>query len=247
MRRKGWLLGLLLAGLAFAVGARHGVPRLSALGLPAGAGLSAAADQQSSAPAHPWDWPERDKWQRPEEVMNELHVRVGSRVADVGCGSGYFTFHLAGRVGPQGKVYAEDIQPELIHTLWHQVLSKWLVQVRPVLGDQDNPHLPRQRLDAILLVHSYHEMRPHEVLVKAFYRALRPGGLLGIIEFEAPDNQPRDDSYQHHRIPLRTVREEITAQGFEFVAKEPGFKAPEASKDRNQYFLLFEKPEETRP
>lgn len=245
MRRKGRLLGLLLAGLAFSVGARHSVPRLSALGVPAGAGLSAAADQQSSAAAHPWDWPERDKWQRPEEVMNELHLRTGSRVADVGCGSGYFTFHLAGRVGPQGKVYAEDIQPELICTLWHQVLSKWLVQVRPVLGDEDNPHLPRQRLDAVLLVHSYHEMRPHAVLVKALYRALRPGGLLGIIEFEAPENQPRDDSYKHHRIPLRTVREEMAAQGFEFVAKEPGFKSPGAS--RNQYFLLFEKPDVTRP
>jgi predicted methyltransferase len=246
-RGKLRLLGLLYAALAFPVGARHGVPLLSALGLPGEAGLSAAAGQGASSNASPWDWPERDRWQRPEEVMNELRLRAGSQVADVGCGSGYFTYHLAHRVGPQGKVYAEDIQPNLIRSLWHQALSKWLVQVRPVLGEEDNPHLPPQRLDAILLVLSYHEMRPHEAMVKAFYRALRPGGFLGIIEFEGPDNQPREDAYKHHQIPARTVREEITAQGFKFVRNEPSFKIRGASWERNQYFLLFEKPEEDRP
>jgi predicted methyltransferase len=233
VRHKLRLLGLIFAVLAFTV-----LPAL---------GLSAAAGQAGSTNADPWDWPERDRWQHPEEVMDELRLRAGSQVADVGCGSGYFTYHLADRVGPQGKVYAEDIQPKLIRGLWHQALSRWLVQVRPVLGEEDNPHLPRQRLDAILVVDSYHEMRAHEAMVKAFYRALRPGGFLGIIEFEAPDNQPRDDAYKHHQIPPRTVREEIAAQGFEFIGNEPGFRIPGASWGRNQYFLLFEKPDENRP
>jgi predicted methyltransferase len=226
-RRKLRLLGLLFAVLAF--------PALATLA------------QQSSKTANPWDWAERDKWQRPEEVMNDLRLRAGNRVADVGCGSGYFTYHLADRVGPQGRVYAEDIQPNLIRSLWHQALSRWLVQVRPLLGDEDDPHLPRQRLDAILLVLSYHEMRAHEAMTKAFFRALRPGGFLGIIEFGAPDNQPRQDSWTHHQIPQSTVRQEITAQGFEFVGNERGFHVSGGPWGGNQYFLLFEKPEEDRP
>jgi len=227
--RKFCCLGLLLAVLA--------LPAVSVL-----PGLSTAADQGASSNADPWEWAERDKWQRPEEVMNDLHLRAGSQVADVGCGDGYFTYHLAERVGPQGRVYAEDIRPDLIRGLWHQALNKWLVQVHPVLGEEDNPRLPRQRLDAVLLVHSYHEMRPHGALVKSFYRALRRGGLLGIIEFGAPESQPRDESYKRHRIPSSTVRGEITTQGFEFVKRQADFVVPGST--REQYFLLFQKPEE---
>lgn len=226
-RGKAGFLSLLLAALALSV--------LSALG------LSAAADQEA-ATADPEYWAERDKWQRPEEVMNDLRLRAGSQVADVGCGEGYFTFHLAGRVGPQGRVYAEDIQPDLIRGLWHRALSRWLVQVRPVLSEESDPRLPRQRLDAILLVLSYHEMHGHDAMVKAFYHALRPGGLVGVIEFEAPDNQPRQEAYTRHRIPARTVKEEFTRQGFQFVATEPGF-SPSGTK-RKQFFLLFAKPGE---
>ena len=230
-RRKVTFISLLWVALAFPV----------LWGLP---GLSAPADKETSSNTYPAEWAERDEWQRPEEVMNDLRLRAGSQVADVGCGEGYFTYHLAERVGPQGRVYAEDIQPELIRALWHQALNRWLVQVRPVLGEEDNPHLPRQRLDAVLLVHSYHEMHPHAALVKAFYRALRPGGLLGIIEYAAPDNMPREESYTRHQIPPHTVREEITAEGFEFVSRRPDFHVPNRSWGRDQYFLLFEKPEE---
>lgn len=201
--------------------------------------LPAVSQQDSSQ--NPWEWQNRDKWQKPEEVMNELRLREGSKVADVGCGSGYFTFHLAERVGPQGKVYAVDIQPDLIRQLWHQSLTKWLVQVRPVFGEVDNPRLPSHSLDAILLVHSYHEMREHDAMVNAFYLALKPGGLLGIIEFLGPDEQPREESYKLHQIPPHTVREEVTGHGFLFVGNEQAFDAPGFNK--KQYFLLFKEPE----
>ncbi len=191
----------------------------------------------------PWTWPNRDKWQRPAQVMDELGLKPGSWVADVGCGPGYFTYHLADRVTPQGRVYAVDIQEKLINQMSHQVLSKWLIQVRPVLGKPDNPRLPRGRFDAILLVHSYHEMRDHDAMTEALYRALRPGGRLGIIEFAAPDSQPREDSYRRHRIQASTVKEEILRHGFEFVASEPSFQVPDEPQVK-QFFLLFAKSEE---
>jgi arsenite methyltransferase len=205
-----------------------------ALNVAARAGLG----QQSPCP---WDPQNRDKWQRPEEVMDDLRIKPGSVVADVGCGRGYFAIHLADRVGPQGKVYAVDINEDEIDGLQHKVLSEWLVQVKAQVGADDNPYLPRGRVDAILVVHAYHEMHEHDAMVEAFYRALKPRGLLGIIEFDAPDDQPRDESYEKHRIPPRVVRQEITSHRFRFVAAEPGFKA--GTEKRNQSFLVFEKAE----
>ncbi len=203
--------------------------------------LLAAAPARAQESKDPWDGANRDKWQQPEQVMDELGLKAGSWVADVGCGSGYFTYHLADRVMPQGRVYAVDIREKLINEMSHQALGKWLIQVKPVLGAPDNPHLPRGRFDAILLVHSYHEMPEHDAMTEAFYRALRPGGRLGIIEFAAPDSQQRDESYKRHKIPASTVKEEILRHGFEFVATEPGFIVP-GEDGAKQYFLLFAKP-----
>ena len=223
-RHKVRLPGLLLAALVLSV--------LPALG------------QGGSTNPNPWDSSERDKWQRPEEVMNVLRLRAGSAVADVGCGRGYFTYRLANRVGPQGEVFAVDIQPELIDELRHQALSKWLVQVKAVLGAPDDPHLPAHALDAILVVHAYHEMRDYDAMLESFYRALKPGGLLGIIDFSVSDHQPRSAYFEQHQIPSQVVREEVTRHHFRLLEKEPGFSVPGSSWRSDQFFLLFDKPEE---
>jgi predicted methyltransferase len=203
-----------------------------------------ALGQAASTKSSPWDSPERDKWQHPEEVMSVLRLRAGSAVADVGCGRGYFTYHLAERVGPQGKVYAVDILPKLIDDLRHQALSKWLVQVKAILGAPDDPHLPTHALDAILVVLAYHEMRDYDAMLESFYRALKPDGLLGIIEFNVPDHQPRSAYFEQHEIPPQVVREEVTRHHFRFLGNEPGFSVPGSGGGSDQYFLLFGKPEE---
>jgi ubiquinone/menaquinone biosynthesis C-methylase UbiE len=223
-RHKVRLPGLLLAALVFSV--------LPALG------------QAASTNPNPWDWPERDKWQHPEEVMSALRLRPGSAVADVGCGRGYFTYHLADRVGPQGEVYAVDIEHELIDGIRHQALSKWLVQVKAVLGTPDDPHLPAHALDAILVVHAYHEMHDYDAMLERFYRALKPGGLLGIIEFNIRNHQPRSAYFEQHQIPPQIVRDEVTHHHFRFLQNEPGFSIPGSSSRGDQYFLLFEKPQD---
>jgi len=204
-------------------------------------GALPALAQQTASQQDPWK--KRDAWQRPEEVMNALRLRPGSAVADVGCGRGYFTHHLADRVGPQGEVYAVDIEHELIDGIRHQALSKWLVQVKAVLGAPDDPHLPAHALDAILVVLAYHEMRDYDAMLESFYRALKPGGLLGIIEFNVRNLQPRSAYFEQHQIPPQVVREEVTHHHFRFLQDEPGFSVPGGS-GRDQYFLLFEKPQD---
>jgi predicted methyltransferase len=182
----------------------------------------------------------RDEWQRPAEVFDALGVKPGHRVADIGCGFGYFTFRLAARVGDEGKVYAVDIDKEAIDKVRERKEREKLAQVEPILGQSNDPHLPND-LDAVLIVDSYHEFRDYDRMMQAAFRALKPGGRLVIIEGEAPSGRPRTEYHRLHSIPAELVREEVARQGFVFKENRPGFYDAEYGK--KMYFLVFEKPE----
>jgi predicted methyltransferase len=181
----------------------------------------------------------RDEWQRPNEVMDALGVKPGSRVADIGCGFGYFTFRLAARVGAQGKVYAEDIDQKAINKVRERKEREKLEQVEPILGAESDPRLPND-LDVVLIVDSYHEFREYARMMQAMFRALKSGGRLGVIDGEAPQGRPRTEYHRLHSIPAELVREEITRNGFVFKESRPGFYDAEYGK--KMYFLIFEKP-----
>lgn len=184
--------------------------------------------------------PARDKWQRPQEVMDALGIRAGTAVADVGCGSGYFAFRLAQRVGPQGKVYAEDVDEEEVAGIRRRAQAEALTQIQPIVGAADDPRLPAASLDAILVVNSYHEWREYDKMLQHLSAALKPGGLLAIIDGVAEPGKPRAEYYSRHRMPEEIVRGDVAREGFRFVRKEPGFLRPDQKKDF--YFLIFEKP-----
>jgi len=172
--------------------------------------------------------------------MDALGIKPRSVVADVGCGDGYFTFHLARRVGPQGKVYAEDIVPRVLSKISGGARKEHLTQIEVVLGSADDPRLPAGALDAILVDDAFHEMAKYDVMLQGMLRALKPGGRLGIIDRKAEAAKPRSDYLEHHRIPKELVREDATRNGFRFLREEPGFKGEGEAK--KYYFLLFEKP-----
>jgi len=180
----------------------------------------------------------RDQWQRPAEVMDALGVTAGSSVADVGAGDGYFTWHLAERVGTKGRVYAEDIVPSVIADLKRQGQDKGLKQVEVIEGTESDPRLPAGALDAVIVVNAYHEMDEHSAMLKGIMRALKPGGRLGIIDKEAETGHDRTWYHSHHRIAKEVVRQEATGDGFEFRGEKPGFVRPPDSK---WYFLVFVK------
>ncbi len=185
----------------------------------------------------------RDAWQRPAEVFDGLAIKSGSRVADIGCGKGYFTFRLAVRVGATGKVYAVDIDEEVIEAVRERKARENLAQVEPILGEQADPHLPAN-LDAVLIVDTYHEFRDYDRTMQAVFRALKPGGRLVIIDGEGPAGRPRTEYHRLHVIPPELVREEVAGQGFIFKESRPGFYDAEYGKQ--MYFLVFEKPLSTR-
>jgi len=181
----------------------------------------------------------RDEWQRPAEVLDALSVKSGHRVADIGSGSGYFTFHLAARVGAEGKVYAVDIDEGAINKVRQRKEREKLEQVEPILGESADPRLPND-LDAVLIVDTYHEFREYDQTMQAVFRALKPGGRLVIIDGEGPSGRLRTEYHRLHVIPAELVREEITNHGFVFKDSRPGFFDPDYGK--KMYFLIFEKP-----
>src|SRR3954447_20793567 len=109
--------------------------------------------------------PDRDQWQSPDKIMDALGVGEGVVVADLGAGSGWFTIRLAGRVGPNGMVYAEDIQRQMIDSITRRVEKLGLKNVKTVLGTANDPRLPAP-VDAVLIVDSYHEMEQPVALLK---------------------------------------------------------------------------------
>ncbi len=193
----------------------------------------------------PAEWAKRDAWQHPEAVMDALGIKPGSVVADVGCGGGYFTFRLAERVGPQGKVYAEDIDWKRIRDLDMRLHKEPLAQVQTLFGKADDPHLPAESLDVILVVDTYHEMDEHEAMLKAMYQALKPGGLLGVIDRKGKAGQPRSSYHKEHHIPPEIVQEEITGGGFQFLRREFAPQPPDSSLE--YFFLVFQKPAAAAP
>jgi ubiquinone/menaquinone biosynthesis C-methylase UbiE len=185
------------------------------------------------------DWTKRDAWQRPDEVLDALKLKAGSVVADVGAGPGYFTFHLAERVGAQGKVYAVDIDSDVLAKIRSRAEKEKLKQIETVLGAADDPKLPAEQFNAILVMNAYHEFVEYDEMLKGILRALRPGGLLAIIDAEDKLGEDRKTYQGRHRIPKEMTREDAERNGFRFVKELPGFTNP--ARGRTYYFLLFEK------
>jgi ubiquinone/menaquinone biosynthesis C-methylase UbiE len=128
-----------------------------------------------------WSALGRDFWQRPDDVIEALELRGGERVADLGAGDGYFVAHLARAVGPEGVVFAVDIDAELMLELATR-FPPGETNVEAILGDADDPRLPDASLDLVLIVNTYHHIDGREAYFRALARDLRPGGRVAIIE-----------------------------------------------------------------
>jgi SAM-dependent methyltransferase len=178
--------------------------------------------------------PDRDAWQMPEAIMDALGIADGSRVADIGAGGGWFTVRLARRVGPNGTVYAQDVQPQMLEAIRRRVDREGLRNVRTVRGDSVDPHLERGSVEAILIVDAYHEFRENgPALLKHLAAALGPGGRLGLIEFTKGDGGPGPPA--EDRIAESRVIADAEAAGLTLARRETFLPF--------QYFLIFERAE----
>jgi predicted methyltransferase len=134
--------------------------------------------------------PDRDLFQRPDQIMDALQIGEGSVVADLGAGGGWFTVRLARRVGPNGKVYAEDIQRQMIDAIERRVQREGLRnRVVTVLGTPTDPQIPVP-VDAVLIVDAYHEMEQPVTLLRNLAKTLKPDGVVGIVNYKKDGGGP---------------------------------------------------------
>ena len=158
--------------------------------------------------------PDRERWQQPDAIMDTLGIHEGSSVADLGAGGGWFTVRLARRVGPNGRVYAQDIQKPMIESMERRIRREGLPNVTMVLGTEDDPKLPAP-VDAALIVGVYGEVyRPVEWL-KNVSKVLRPGGRIGVVDFRKDGYGPGPDALE--RVDEAEVIEDAQAAGLRLM------------------------------
>ena len=133
-------------------------------------------------------------------------------MADIGAGNGYMTWRLAERVGPTGKVYANDIQPEMLEMLRKNMQQRKLKNVETVLGTYDDPKLPANTLDLVILVDVYHEFSEPQKMLRRIRESLKPDGRLVLLEYRAED--PAVPIRPEHKMTVAQVKTELEPEGY---------------------------------
>jgi ubiquinone/menaquinone biosynthesis C-methylase UbiE len=176
-----------------------------------------------------FDDPARDAWQKPHEVIEALKLAPDAAIADIGAGTGYFAVRLAHMV-PQGRVYAVDIEPDMVKYLRERAQKSGLKNLTPVQAAPADPKLPTP-IDLALLVDVYHHIEQRDAYFKRLASALKPGGAVAIIDFtlESPVGPPRAA-----RMPAAQVKAEMQRAGYALAAEHTFLP--------NQYFLVFKRP-----
>jgi SAM-dependent methyltransferase len=173
--------------------------------------------------------PDRDLWQMPGRIMDALGIAEGSVVADLGAGGGWFTIRLARRVGPNGLVYAEDIQRLMIEATDRRVKREGLRNVKTVLGTASDPRLPAAALDAVLMVDTYHELDDPVALLANLARALKKNGRIGVVDFKKDGWGPGPPLEE--RVDPELIVRDAAAAGLKLVRRETFLPY--------QFFLIF--------
>jgi precorrin-6B methylase 2 len=179
------------------------------------------------------DRPQRKAEERPAVVIDAMGLRGGEVVADLGAGSGYFTFRLAAKLGKTGKVLAVDIQDEMLEALRRRATALGLANVEEVKGSETDPHLPAAEVDVVLMVDVYHELAyPYEVMTKV-REALKPGGRVVFVEYRKED--PRVPIKEVHKMSIEQLTKEMNVVGLERVRTVESLPS--------QHIVIFEKRE----
>jgi SAM-dependent methyltransferase len=174
-----------------------------------------------------FEYPGRDKKLQIDRVMDILGITPGKTVADIGAGSGWFSVRAARRVTQTGLVYAVDINPEAIRYVQERMGREGIGNVKTILSKPEDPLLPAQSIDAVLLLKTYHEVADPVALLKNLHKSLRPGARVGIID--------RNGTAEVHGVNQDIVVREARQAGYRLVSKYEFVKP-----DKEDYFLVFE-------
>ncbi|MBI5095928.1 MAG: class I SAM-dependent methyltransferase [Candidatus Hydrogenedentes bacterium] len=184
---------------------------------------------------HGAEWlerPDREKEEKPDDVINAMELKPGDVAVDMGCGTGYFARRMAKKVGPSGKVYGVDIQPEMLDLMKGLCAKEGITNVVPVLGAEDDPKLPKGAVDWMILVDVYHEFQNPKPMLAKMFESLKPTGKIALVEYRG-----EGDSAKHikseHRMSVKQVLSEWNPAGFELVDLQEFLPA--------QHLFIFQK------
>jgi ubiquinone/menaquinone biosynthesis C-methylase UbiE len=175
--------------------------------------------------------PERERQERTDLLIAGLSLSEDFVVADIGAGTGYFTFPVAARV-PQGKVFSVDIQSEMLALIEQRKALENVANVETVLGEVDDPRLPGNEIDLAFIVDAYHEFSFPREMGERLKASLKPGGQLVLVEYRAED--PRVPIKRLHKMSEMQVKQEMAAIGLDWVRTESHLP--------QQHVLIFQKP-----
>ena len=163
------------------------------------------------------DWlerPERAEEEKPDQMIELLGLKNGQVVADIGAGTGYISWRMAQKVRPNGKVYAVDIQQEMLDLLGTNVKKRGITNVVPVLGTETDPRLPAGTVDLVIMVDVYHEFSEPLEMMRNIVKALKQGGRVAFVEYRAED--PNVPIKAVHKMSEAQVKKEAAAAGLEW-------------------------------
>lgn len=161
------------------------------------------------------DWlerSERDEEEAPDVALNVLKIPKGATVADIGAGSGFITERLSARVGPTGRVFANDVQPQMLQILARRLAQRKITNVTLVQGTIDDPKLDPASVDLAIMVDVYHELSQPQAMLRHLRAALKPGGRLVLLEYRKED--PTIPIKFEHKMSVAEAKMELEAEGF---------------------------------
>ena len=174
--------------------------------------------------------PSREITERPQQVVEALDLKPTDIVADIGAGTGYFSFRMASLI-PEGKVLAVDIQPEMIDIINFLKTESKIINVEPILASINNPNLPKNSIDLALMVDAYHEFEYPREVMEGIVQALKPGGRVVLVEYRGEN--PLILIKAIHKMKQKQVRKEMKAVGLQW--RETKNFLPQ------QHMMIFEK------
>jgi len=175
-------------------------------------------------------------------VIGLLGLKSGDTAADVGCGDGFYTIPLARSLGPAGRVYAEDISDGQLAKLKQRLAEEGLRNVEIIKGAADDPKLPAAGVDGVLIVNAYHEMTAHEAILNRVIAALKPCGVLVVMDgmWNEHESRSREEQVKFHELAPALARPEVEKAGFEIIAvRDPFIERPPDPDGKSRWWAII--------
>lgn len=191
------------------------------------------------------DWEERDRWMDVERIMDLAGVKEGQHVADIGCHEGYFSMHLAKEVGIRGKVYAVDVREDRLAKLNENASDRKILNITTIHGDYDDPKLPDNELDLVVIMDTYHEMKNYMTILEHVKEALKPSGKILILEKlkSHARNKSRKEQTSSHTLAPQYVKKELQEAGFKVIRQETNMGNWENNTSKKIWVLVGVSPD----